>query len=229
MNTLEIKGQGRTETGKTQIKTVRKNGMVPCVLHTAKGTVHFSVTEKEIAGLIYTPKTYLVHLNVDGKQYKAVPNETQFHPVHEQVLHVDFVEVRDDKPITVNLPVKLLGTSPGMLAGGKLIQKQRKLRVKGLYTQLPDEIKVDVSSLKLGHSLKVRDLKFDKFSVSMAADVPVCTVEIPRALRQEQPKTGAAAAPAAAAPAAAAPAAGAAAKPAAGAAAPAKGAAPAKK
>lgn len=229
MNTLELKGQNRTEAGKTQIKTVRKNGMVPCVLHTAKGAVHFSVAEKDMAAIIYTPKTYLVHLNVEGKTFKAIRTETQFHPVHEQVLHVDFVEVREDKPLTVQLPVRLYGTSPGMLAGGKLIQKQRKLRVKGLYTALPDEIKVDVSSLKLGHSLKVRDLKFEGFTISMALDVPVATVEIPRALRQEQPKAAAGASAAAATPAAAAPAAAAgAAKPAAGAAA-AKPAAGAKK
>ena len=202
MNTLDLKGTLRTETGKTQIKTVRSKGMVPCVLHAAGGAVHFSAAVSDVSPIIYTPQTFIVNLEVDGKKYKAVISETQFHPVHEKLLHADFTEVRDDKPIVVNIPVILFGNSPGVLAGGKLVQKVRKMRIKGAYTKLPNEIKIDISALKLSQSLKVRDLKFDDFTIVMAPDVPVATVEIPRALRQDQGPSKGAAAPAAAAAAA---------------------------
>ncbi len=203
MNTLDLKGTLRTETGKTQIKTVRSKGMVPCVLHAANGAVHFSAALADVSPIIYTPQTFIVNLEVDGKKYKSVISETQFHPVHEKLLHADFTEVRDDKPIVVNIPVILFGNSPGVLAGGKLVQKVRKMRIKGSYTKLPTDIKIDISALKLSQSLKVRDLKFDDFTIVMAPDVPVATVEIPRALRQDQGPTKGPAAPAAAAAAAA--------------------------
>lgn len=190
MNTIALAGNARTETGTSRVSRMRLAGNIPCVLYSKQGPVHFTVENNTVRKLIYTPETYLVELTVDGKSYKSVIRETQFHPVHDQLLHVDFVEVTEDQPIEVLLPLKLTGTSPGMLAGGKLVQKQRRLRVRGLFQNLPAHLSTDVSSLGLGKSLKVRDISFPNLEVRMAADVPLASIEIPRALRQDRGPQG---------------------------------------
>lgn len=186
MNTIALTGSARAELGTQRVSKLRAEGQIPCVLYSKRGPVHFSAENNALRKLIYTPETYLVELSVDGTSTKAVIRETQFHPVHDQLLHVDFVEVTDDQPIEILLPLKLNGTSPGMLAGGKLVQKQRRLRVRGLYKDMPASLNADISSLGLGKSLKVRDISFPNLEVRMAADVPLASIEIPRALRQER-------------------------------------------
>jgi len=190
MKTITLEGAIRHTLGKSAVKQLRKTGYVPCALYDdGQHVVHFSLPEKELRKAIYTPDTLLIVLSLDGKNYNAIIREVQFQAVHDNIEHVDFVLVRDDKPVTAEMPVKLVGTSPGVLAGGKLVQKMRKMRIRGNYTKFPDYVTIDVSGLKLGRSLKIRELTFPDFTVLNSPDVPVASIEIPRALRQEMGRT----------------------------------------
>lgn len=190
MKTMSISGQSRTEFGKTKVKQYRNRELVPCSLYNEGQALHFTLPVKEVSKAIFTPDTYLMLLNIDGVDYKAIIESTQFHPVHEWLQHVEFKQVRDDRQIQVELPVVLTGTAVGALAGGKLVQKMRRMRVRGLYSRLPQQVEVDISHLRLGKSLKVRELNFSEFLIAMAPDVPVATVEITRQLRQEAARQG---------------------------------------
>jgi large subunit ribosomal protein L25 len=182
---MELKAVKRTDLGKAATKALRKQGWVPCALYGKGQALHFAVENKHIVKAIYTPEVYLIHLDFDGETVKALLTRTDFHPVHENILHADFVRVYEDRPVEVSLPVKLTGTSPGVLMGGKLVQKLRKITVKGLYTDLPQYLNVDISGLRLGRSLKTGDLSFDKLEITMVKNIPVASVEVTRALRQE--------------------------------------------
>lgn len=186
MNTFTLTGTVREGAGKTAVKRVRKQALIPAVLNRAEGTLHFSVEFLQAEKLTRSPHTHIISLEVDGKQYTCILKQLQIHPIHDHLLHLDFLEVTPDRPIEVELPLKLVGTSEGQGVGGKLVQKERKVRVRGSYTKLPTAVEVDVTALKLGKSLKVRELSFPDFTLAMAADVPLATVEIPRALRQDQ-------------------------------------------
>ncbi|MCS7084846.1 MAG: 50S ribosomal protein L25, partial [Bacteroidia bacterium] len=120
MLSIEIQAVKRTELGKSAVKALRKKGLVPCAMYGKGEAIHFAVESKQIAKAIYTPEVYLIHLDIEGEKYKALLSRTDFHPVHENLLHADFVRVYEDRPVEVALPVKLTGTSPGVLMGGKL-------------------------------------------------------------------------------------------------------------
>lgn len=190
MKTIQLAGNIRNEFGKTNIKKFRKQDLVPASLYSKEQTIQFTVSQKETVQLIYTPETFLVDLKIGSDTHKAILTKAQFHPVFEFLLHLEFYKVREDVPVQVSLPVRLTGTAEGALAGGKLVQKARKLTVRGLYKDLPDFLDIDVTTLKLGRSLKVSDLQFDKFMVAMPKDLPLATVEITRALRQEAARGG---------------------------------------
>jgi large subunit ribosomal protein L25 len=190
MKTIVIEGLPRTHTGKAASRDLRKQGQVPCTLNTPEGPVHFVGNEKELNKITHTPDTFIVQLNVGGKSYNAVLAEAQYHVLHDNLLTMDFTQVFPNKPVQVELPVELVGRSPGVAAGGKLVQKARKLRVLGNYTQLPERITVDISELRLGRSIKAGDLRFESFQIRNAADVAVASVELTRQLRQEGPQPG---------------------------------------
>lgn len=197
MNTLTLTGQPRTGTGTTEAKKVRAQQLVPAVLSRKAGAVHFAVEQLAADKLTASPHTHLITLEVAGSSYTCILKQLQIHPIHDYLMHLDFVEVDAKEPIEVELPLKLKGTAEGVTVGGKLVQKQRKVKVRGLYTNLPATVEVDVTALRLGKSLKVREVQFADYQLTMAGDVPLATVEIPRALRQEQgPKGPEAAAPA---------------------------------
>jgi large subunit ribosomal protein L25 len=185
MLSIEIKAVKRTDLGKAATKALRKDGMVPCALYGKGQAIHFAVESKQIAKAIYTPEVFLIRLDLGGGTVKALLSHTDFHPIHESLLHADFIRVYDDRPVEVALPVKLTGTSPGVLMGGKLVQKLRKITVKGIYTDMPEHLNVDISGLRLGRSLKTGDLAFDKLEITMVKNIPVASVEVTRALRQE--------------------------------------------
>lgn len=185
MKTVELNAKLRSEIGKTALKSVRRQGLVPCVLYGQGDAIHLSIDEKEALKLLHTPDTYLVILNIDGKQYKSIITGKSFHPVFDNLLNIEFMSVREDRPIKVEVPVYLVGNSVGVLAGGKMAQKLRRVKVYGLYNNLPDKLDIDITELKLGRSLTIGDLKYDNFSLAMAKDVPICSVEITRSLRQE--------------------------------------------
>lgn len=165
MKTYELKASLRKDTGKTETKNLRKQELVPCVMYGGEKTVHFAVVEKNFKNLIYTPDVYLVKLDIDGETYEAVMKDIQYHPVSDRILHVDFAEVVKGKPIILNLPVQLVGSSAGMLAGGKLRQRRRSLKVKGLTEHMPEYLDIDITDLEIGDSLKVGDLEYDNLEI----------------------------------------------------------------
>ena len=158
MKSITIKGSKRESVGKVATKALRNAGMVPCVIYGGETPIHFSAEEKAFKNLVYTPNVYTASLNVDGQKINAVLQDIQFHPVKDSILHVDFYQLFDDKEITMNIPVKLTGTSPGVLNGGSLRFTNRKLKVKALPANLPDFVSADISKLKIGHKLVVKSL-----------------------------------------------------------------------
>lgn len=183
MRVFELKGEVRNDLGKKASKDLRTGERIPCVLYGGEGNIHFSVLEKELAKLLYTPLVYIVEVNVDGKSYNAVMREIQFHPVTDRPLHVDFYQIFEGKPVLMEVPVKLQGFAEGVQAGGKLSLVVRKLKVKALPADLPGEIMLDVTHLGLGKSIKVKDLSFDEFEIMNAKDVVVAQIKLTRAAR----------------------------------------------
>jgi large subunit ribosomal protein L25 len=162
MKTIEIKGSLRTELGKKSSKQIRKAESVPCVIYGKESNIHFQAPELSFKNLVYTHEAHLVDLNLDGKVYKAVLKDMQFHPVSDRILHADFVQILDDKPVVISVPIKVHGDSVGVIAGGKLSIKRRTLKVKGLPKDLPEFIPVDITNLKIHEGVKVSDLSMDK-------------------------------------------------------------------
>ncbi|KOY51536.1 50S ribosomal protein L25/general stress protein Ctc [Polaribacter dokdonensis] len=164
MKSITIKGSKRESVGKVATKALRNAGMVPCVIYGGETPIHFSAEEKAFKNLVYTPNVYTASLNVDGEKIPAILQDIQFHPVTDKILHVDFYQLFDDKEITMNIPVQLIGTSPGVLNGGSLRFTNRKLRVKALPANLPDFIEADISKLKIGHKLVITSLFNDDYT-----------------------------------------------------------------
>jgi ribosomal protein L25, ctc-form len=188
MKQISINGTARTELGKKAAKAIRNSGNVPCVLYGEKKdangqpeAIHFTVSEKEINKLIYTPHIYLVDINIDGEDHKGILKEVQFHPVKDNVLHVDFLEVHAEKPIVMGVPIAPQGLAEGVRAGGRLITMVRKLNVKALYSAIPEKLNIDVTALQLGKSIKVGDLHFENLELVTPKEVIVCTVKMTRA------------------------------------------------
>ena len=189
MKEFTLNGQMRETVGKKASKLMRKEGMIPCNIygeHTADGqpVAHsFAISMAELRKVVYTPHIYMMNINIDGVARKAVIKELQFHPVTDALLHVDFYEVNEEKPITVGIPVKLNGLAQGVRDGGKLNLSIRKLNVTAPYKQIPEVLDIDVTSLELGKSIKVRDLSFEGLELATPADVVVCSVKATRASR----------------------------------------------
>jgi large subunit ribosomal protein L25 len=165
MKTIEIKGTFRTELGKKSSKEVRKSGSVPCVIYGKEKNIHFSAHELSFKNLVFTPEAHLVNLIIDDKQFRVVLKDMQFHPVKDNILHADFIEVLDGKPVVINIPIKITGDSVGVIAGGKLVIKKRNLKVKGLADNLPEHLLVDITNLKIHDTVKVGDLAYDKIEL----------------------------------------------------------------
>jgi large subunit ribosomal protein L25 len=193
MKTLELKGQARTSLGSTDAKSARLSGKVPAVLYQGKTEpVHFYTDALDMGKLLASPETYLIHLNIEGSTRKAVLRETQFHPVSDALIHVDFYGVSDDVPFEVSLPLQFNGSAKGVLAGGTLVKKMRRLKVKGTIGTLPDHIDINIADLELGKTIKVKDLKLDNINITTPASAAVVTIDIPRSLRGDKAATEAA-------------------------------------
>ena len=186
MKTVEIIGYRRANLGKADSQKLRDEGLVPCVLYGGSDQVHFKAPMILFRELVYSPDVATVELNVEGTIYKAILQDIQFHPVSEMILHADFLELREDKEVKLDIPVRFVGVSPGVLAGGKLTTKLRKLKVKALPANLPDYINVDISDLELGRSVKVSKIQAEGYTILTNPSAPVATVTIPRALKQQQ-------------------------------------------
>lgn len=190
MNTIAIEAQARTEMGKKATKALRAEGLIPCVLYGGDENVHFAVTPKQIKNVVYTDKFVVAKITVDGKTYDAILKDSDFDPVSDQPLHLDFQQLVNGKNVKVNIPVKLTGFAAGVKEGGKLELNLRKLIVKTTPENLVSEIEVDVTKLTLGKSVKVRDLKTD-LEIMNPKGNPIAQVIIPRAMRSAASKAGA--------------------------------------
>jgi len=196
MKSVSISGSPRANVGKKDAKALRNSKSVPCVLYGGTEQIHFSVLAADFKNLIYTPHVHIVDLDVAGKKYKAIMQEAQFHKVNDSLLHVDFLEIVAGKPVTMNIPVKTTGVSPGVRAGGKLVKKLKTLKVKGLVEKMPDTIDIAIDSLEIGQGVRVGDIKIDGLTMLNAQNVTVVGVQTTRAAAAEA-TAAAAAAPAA--------------------------------
>lgn len=186
MKSIAISGSRRENVGKRDAKELRYQGQVPCVLYGGNEQVHFAVFAADLKGLVYTPDAMMVDLNIEGKQYKAIMQDIQFHPVTDLILHIDFLELISNKPVVMSIPVRFTGTSPGVKAGGKLVQKLKAIRVKGLPADLKDTVEVNIDQLELGKSIRVSDISLEKLEILNSKADSVVTVETSRALREAE-------------------------------------------
>ena len=180
----------RATTGKKAAKELRKEGLVPCNLYGEKKgenglpeALAFAIPAAQLRKVVYTPHVYVVNLTIDGEAHKAVMKELQFHPTTDALLHIDFYEVNEEKPITIGIPVKLTGHAQGVRDGGRLSQAVRQLNVTAPYKQIPETLEIDVTNLKLGKAIKVAELNFEGLEIATPAQVVVCSVKATRASR----------------------------------------------
>ncbi len=190
MKEFSVSGQKRATTGKKAAKELRKEGLVPCNLYGEKKgenglpeALAFAIPAAQLRKVVYTPHVYVVNLTIDGEAHKAVMKELQFHPTTDALLHIDFYEVNEEKPITIGIPVKLTGHAQGVRDGGRLSQAVRQLNVTAPYKQIPETLEIDVTDLKLGKAIKVADLNFNGLEIATPAQVVVCSVKATRASR----------------------------------------------
>ena len=191
METIVIKGHARTDVGKKSSKKIRSSGNVPCVMYGGKEIIHFYTNELALKKIVFTPNVYLLKINLDGKEYNALLQDVQFHPVTDRIIHIDFKEISFDHVVDTNLPVKLIGDAVGIKAGGKLRQKRRKLKVRALPTDLPSMLEIDLTDLEIGDSLKVGDLSYDKLSLldpHRSMVVAVVSSRIAKGMEEELPE-----------------------------------------
>ncbi|AMO20721.1 50S ribosomal protein L25/general stress protein Ctc [Flavobacterium columnare] len=182
MKSITIKGSERESVGKVSTKALRNAGMVPCVLYGGDQPVHFAAEEKAFKNLVYTPNAHTVVIELEnGKTFNAVLQDIQFHPVTDKVLHIDFYQLFENKEVTMEIPVKIVGNSKGVMAGGVLRLNQRKLKVKALPANLPDFIETDISELEMGNKLYITKLHTDTYKFLHPDNTVVCQVRISRA------------------------------------------------
>ena len=161
MKKVSVSGSPRENVGKKDAKRLRREGNVPCVVYGGKEQIRFFTSEKNFKDIVYTPDACIVQLDIEGKKMEAVLQDIQFHPVTEKILHADFLEIFPDKPVKMAIPINVVGDSPGVIAGGKLMTKRRRLDIMALPDKLPAEIDIDISSLDIGDSVTVGSLELD--------------------------------------------------------------------
>jgi large subunit ribosomal protein L25 len=212
MKTVAMSGSLRANVGKKDAQALRRNEQVPCVLYGGNEQVTFAVPEAQFRPLVFTPDVHAVELTIGDKKHVAILKEIQQNPVNDRIVHADFIEVVEGKDINIGLPIKLVGNSAGVKAGGKLIKKLRKLNVRGPLTSMPDNITINIEKLDIGQNIRVADVNIDGLSLTDAGNLTIVTIQVTRnvaAAATDDKAKGAAKAPAAkaAAPAAKAPAA----------------------
>ncbi len=187
MKEITVNGKKRTDVGKKATKQLRKEGYVPCNLygekHDANGlpeAMSFAILATDLRKVVYTPHIYVVKLNIDGELHTAVLKELQFHPVTDAILHIDFYEVNETKPITIGIPVRLNGLAQGVRDGGRMNLSIRKINVTAPYKQIPEFLDVDVTSLRIGKSIKVGELSFEGLEIATPKEVIVCSIKMTR-------------------------------------------------
>lgn len=185
MKTLEIKGTLRPTVGTKEAVLSRREGKIPCVLYGGKEQIHFLVEEPLFKDLIYTPHVHIVNLDIDGKKHNAILQEAQFHKVNDSIIHADFLQVFDDKAITMSIPVKIEGVAKGVRAGGKQVIKKRKLRIKALPGDMPDTVNVNVEELDILQSIKISDMANSKLKFLEPATSDIVVINSTRAVAKD--------------------------------------------
>ena len=193
MKTFQLEGKSReiaerSADQKRLLKAMRKNNEIPAVLYGGENVVHFTVAANAVRNLVYTPEIYVVELTIDGVKRMAIMKELQFHPVSDALLHLDFLEVFPEKPIVMEVPVVLEGHAEGVKAGGKLQLQMRKLKVKAVYSEIPEKLVINVDNLGLGKTMQVGDIHFEGLEIMNAKNAVVCAVQLTRAARGAQAK-----------------------------------------
>jgi large subunit ribosomal protein L25 len=186
MKSVALSGIKREERGSSNANSLRKEERVPCVIYGGKENIHFSVEELKFNKLINTNEVYFVDLDIDGAKFKTIIQDVQFHPVTDKTIHVDFLEVAEDKPVTVNIPVTLTGASKGVLNGGKLRIVTRRLKINGLPSALPESIELDITPLRIGHSIKVGEINIDGLTFLDSANTVVVGVKMARVVIEDE-------------------------------------------
>ncbi|MEM1407579.1 MAG: 50S ribosomal protein L25/general stress protein Ctc [Bacteroidota bacterium] len=183
MKTVEIIGYNRANLGKSEAKRLRAEGQVPCVIYGGDEQVHFYAPMILFRDLVYTDEAHFVHVNVEGREFRAILQDIQFHPVSEVILHADFLQIFEGKVVKMDIPVHFEGTSPGVTKGGTLIKKRRHLKVMALPKNMPEYIAVDLGELDFGRAIKVGEIEANNYEILDTAIASVAVVEVPRALR----------------------------------------------
>ena len=190
MKEINVSGKKRTDTGKKASKLLRKEGMIPCNLYGEKKGENgqpeafaFMAPMAELRKAVYTPHVYVVNLNIDGTEHKAIMKELQFHPTTDALLHADFFEINETKAITVGIPVNIVGHAQGVRDGGRLNLSIRKIDVTAPYKNIPEKLDIDVTNLQLGKAIKVGALNFEGLKIATSPEVVVCSVKATRASR----------------------------------------------
>ena len=185
MKSFDLNGTARTIAERSSeqtkaLKAMRRNSMIPCVLYGGEKNVNFSIKNADVRKLVYSPDIHYVNLNIDGEAHTAIVHELQFHPVKDTILHIDFLEINDQKPIVMEVPLKLEGLAVGVKAGGKMRQLMRTLRVKAIYTNIPESLTVDVTDMGLGKARKIADLSYENLELINPKTAVVCMVAATR-------------------------------------------------
>ncbi len=185
MKTIEIQAKLRKEFGKKGATALRNDENVLCELYGGKENVHFYAHENTFKSLVYTPDVHLVSIDIEGAKYNAIMKDIQFHPVTDKILHIDFIQVFDDKPVMMNIPVKIEGASAGVKAGGKLKIKRRSLKIKGFAKNFPEHLTIDITNLGIGDSIKIGDLTYDNIEIIDNKRTVIITVASTRNSQKE--------------------------------------------
>lgn len=182
MKELQLKATLRREFGKSAVKDLRRKALVPCVLYGNKQeNIHFTVVEKELKDLLFTQNSYIISLDVEGQKHFCILYDVQYHPVSDRPIHMDFLAVNETDPVTISVPVVITGHAEGVKQGGKLYQMVRKVKIKALKKDLPDDINIDITKLQLGKSIVAGDLKIDGVRILTPKNAIICMVKVTRA------------------------------------------------
>jgi len=182
MKTVSLSGSPRENVGKKDAKALRQQGMVPCVIYGGKEQIHFSLDQRQFQNVVFSPDACFVEVDLQGKKHMTILQDIQYHPVSDKILHADFFEISEGKPIKLNIPVRLEGTSPGVLKGGKLALKMRKLPLKATAEKMPQEIVIDISELNINDKVKASQLKSDKYDLLLNENTVVVMIMKARGL-----------------------------------------------
>lgn len=186
MKVVKLSGSPRANVGRANATELRNNGQVPCVIYGGKEQIHFSANERDFKDIIYTPHVCQVEVEINGKTHRTILQEAQYHRLTDKLIHADFLEIIDGKPITMNIPVRTVGTSAGVRAGGKLTVKLRQLKAKGLAEKMPDTIDINIENLEIGKSVTVGEIAVEGVELLNSKNISVVSVNTTRAVAQAE-------------------------------------------